>query len=144
IGFMPVADVIKLFEANFSESSVCALLAINLFGGMRTSAVARIERNEVDVVNRTIFTPAWKTKKRRGHLLEKQPDTMWLWIERASDIAFAPACGNPESKAERKIWKKKVDRQFLSRKEKALATAGLAASTCSNKKKKSRIAEVAF
>lgn len=144
IGFMPVDDVIRLFEANYNDPFTCALLAINIFGGMRTSAVGRIERHELDFEDRTIETPAWKTKKRRGKLLEKQPPTMWAWLERARDLEFAPPCRDKTNSAERKIWKKKVDRRIHALKERALVKAGLAASTCSNKKRKSTIAEVAF
>lgn len=144
VEYMSVEDVIKLFEANYDDADTCALLALNLFGGVRTSAVSRIEANELDYENRTLFTPAWKTKKNRSQLIEGHPDIMWLWVNRASNAAFAVPCKNVRSQAERKSWKNKTARKFNWTKFKALRNAGLAASTSTNKKKTASVSDTAF
>lgn len=144
IEYMPTQDVIKLFEANYEDADTCALLALNLFGGLRSSAVSRIERKDLDYDKRTVFTPAWKTKKNRSQLIEGHPNVMWEWIRRASDSAFAPPCKNIKNQVEQKSWKAKTARKFNWKKFRALRDAGLAASISNNKKKTANVAETAF
>jgi len=144
IEYMPVEDVVRLFQANYSDADLCGLLALNIFGGIRSSAVSRIEAKELDFDKRTLFTPAWKTKKSRSHLLERQPETMWLWLERASESAFHKGCKNHRNPTEQKLWKRKVDRTWRWKKFKALRDAGLAASPSNKKKKNSLVSEKPF
>ena len=79
----------RCFRANEKEDpGICALLALGAFAGMRSSAIVRLSREELDFTNRAILTPASKTKKGRRQFIEGLPDNLWPWLERAPAAAF--------------------------------------------------------
>lgn len=118
IGILKVDEVERLFRANENvDPEVCGLMALGIFAGMRTSAVARVEYNEIDFEAKGILTPAEKTKKKRRDYIENLPDNLWAWLERTPQSAFG--------------W---GERKWKARKEDALRRAGLLVNSCDVKK----------
>jgi integrase len=108
-GILTVEETERLFRANEDvDPEICALLALGAFAGMRSSAVVRLSRDEIDFKNRAILTPAEKTKKGRRHFIEGLPDNLWPWLERVPAIAFEMS-----------------PRQYAFRRQKAFERAGL-------------------
>lgn len=83
-------------------------MALGLFAGMRSSAIPRVEYNEIDFKTRGILTPASKTKKGRRNFIENLPDNLWAWLENTPQTAFG--------------WN---ERKWKKRREMALRRAGL-------------------
>ena len=109
IKFLTVPEVIKIFRANEKvDPEVCGLMALGLFAGMRSSAIPRVEYNEINFKERGILTPASKTKKNRRNYIENLPDNLWAWLERTPQTAFG--------------WN---ERKWKRRREIALRRAGL-------------------
>jgi integrase len=108
-GILSVEEAERLLRANeHVDPGVCGLLALGLFAGMRSSAIARLAYDELDFKQRGIHTPAEKTKKRRRQWIEDLPDNLWAWLKRTPKEAFAM-----------------TQRQYLHRRSEALKRAGL-------------------
>jgi len=108
-GILTVEETEALFRANEREDpEICGLLALGAFAGMRSSAIARVDYDELDFENRAILTPASKTKKGRRHYIEELPENLWSWLERAPQKAF-----------------KMTPRQYAHRRTQAFRRAGL-------------------
>lgn len=117
-GILTVEQTIQLFRANEkADPGICGILALGAFAGMRSSAIVRLERNELDFKNRAILTPASKTKKGRRHYIEDLPDNLWPWLERTPEGAF-----------------KMTPRQYALRRQKAFERAGLLVTKAQAKK----------
>lgn len=118
IGILSVQEAEQLLRANENEDrEICGLLALGLFAGMRSSAIPRVEFEEINFKIRGILTPAGKTKKGRRNYIEKLPDNLWAWLERTPKTAFG--------------WN---DRKFKKRKECAFRRAELLVSAHDIKK----------
>ena len=64
IGILTVEETEKLLRANENvDPEICGLMALGLFAGMRSSAIARVDYDELNFKERGIETPAHKTKK---------------------------------------------------------------------------------
>lgn len=88
-GILTAKETQWLFRTNEKiDPAICGLLALGAFAGMRSSAIERIQYQELDFSNRAILTPAYKTKKGRRHYIEELPDNLWAWLERAPLEAF--------------------------------------------------------
>ena len=108
-GMLTVEQAERLLRCNErADPEICGLLALGLFAGMRTSAIARLAYHELDFAQRGIHTPAEKTKKRRRQWIEDLPDNLWAWLERTPPQAFELTL-----------------RQYLHRRSEALKRAGL-------------------
>ena len=108
IGILTVEETERLFRANEKiDPEVCGLMALGLFAGMRTSAIPRVDYNEI-TMRQGILTPAEKTKKNRRNYIENLPDNLWAWLERTPKSAFG--------------W---CERKWKKRRESALRRAGL-------------------
>ena len=108
-GILTVEETERLFRENERrDPGICGLLALGAFAGMRSSAIVRLSREEIDLDNRAIHTPASKTKKGRRQFIEDLPDNLWPWLERTPAAAFTM-----------------TPRQYASRREEALVRAGL-------------------
>ena len=117
-GILTVEETEALFRVNEKEDpGICALLALGAFAGMRSSAIVRLSREELDFKNRAILTPASKTKKGRRQFIEGLPDNLWPWLERAPAAAF-----------------KMTPRQYALRRQKAFERAGLLVTKAQAKK----------
>jgi len=125
VEFMRVEDVERLFSANLHLPGRCAKLAMEVFGGMRTSAVSRVQWGDIKFDARGIETPAWKTKAGRRHFIEGMPDNLWPWLERASAGDFAKPCPNWKSVPRRQRWKAQRKAAWMHEKSDALELAGL-------------------
>ena len=109
IEFLTVGETEKLLRANeIEDPEVCGLIALGLFAGMRSSAIARVEYSEIDFKAKGILTPAEKTKKGRRNYIENLPDNLWAWLEQTPKSAFG--------------WS---ERKWKKRKEIAFRRAGL-------------------
>ncbi len=82
----------RFFEANRGQPFL-PRLALEAFGGIRSSHAGRIVRECIDFDRRGIRLSArvhkvgmvdGKTRYRQGH-----PDNLWLWLERATDATWA-------------------------------------------------------
>ncbi len=108
IGILTVEETEQLFRVNEKiDPEVCGLMALGLFAGMRTSAISKVEYDEI-TMREGILTPAEKTKKNRRNYIENLPDNLWAWLERTPKSAFG--------------WE---HRKWTKRKETALRRAGL-------------------
>ena len=108
IGILTVEETERLFRANEKiDPEVCGLMALGLFAGMRTSAIPRVDYNEI-TMRQGILTPAEKTKKNRRNYIENLPDNLWAWLDRTPKSAFG--------------W---CERKWKKRRESALRRAGL-------------------
>lgn len=109
IKFLSVSEVEHLLRVNEKvDPEICGLMALGLFAGMRSSAIPRVEYNEIDFKTRGILTPASKTKKGRRNFIENLPDNLWAWLENTPQTAFG--------------WN---ERKWKKRREIALRRAGL-------------------
>jgi integrase len=89
-GILSVDDMARLFRMNQRvDPEICGLLALGAFAGMRTSAIAKVDYEEIDFVQRGILTPASKTKKRRRQWIEGLPDNLWKWLKHTPKEAFS-------------------------------------------------------
>lgn len=87
IGILTVEETERLLRANEKiDPEVCGLMALGLFAGMRTSAIARVAYDEI-TMRQGILTPAEKTKKNRRNYIENLPDNLWAWLERTPKTA---------------------------------------------------------
>lgn len=125
VEFMRVDDVIELFKANYESPGTCAKLALGLLGGLRTSAVARVEWKDFRFSLQALETPAWKTKTGARDLIQGWPPVVWKWVARAKEEDFAPACPNIRDEETLTDWKRKVGRKWMHQKSDALKAAGL-------------------
>jgi integrase len=75
---------------------------------MRTSAIARMDYEEIDFKQGGILTPAEKTKKKRRQRIEDLPENLWAWLRKTPREAFAMN-----------------QRQMLHRRAQAMKRAGL-------------------
>ena len=108
-GIFSVAETRALFRANEKiDPEICGLLALGAFGGMRTSAIARVDYAEIDFKQGGILTPAEKTKKKRRQWIEDLPDNLWAWLRKTPPTAFEMS-----------------HRQMLHRRAQAFKRAGL-------------------
>ncbi len=106
---LTVPETRQLFRANEKvDPEICGLLALGAFAGMRSSAFARIDYNEIDFAQRGILTPAEKTKKKRRQWIEDLPDNLWAWLKKTPPQAF-----------------EMTHRQMLHRRAQAMKRAGL-------------------
>jgi len=55
---------------------------------MRSSAIARLDYEEIDFAQRGILTPAEKTKKKRRQWIEDLPDNLWAWLKQTPPEIF--------------------------------------------------------
>jgi Site-specific recombinase XerD len=109
VEILTVDDVEKLLRANeTADPEICGLMAIGLFAGMRSSAISRIDYDELHFDTKSIHTPAHKTKIGRRHIIEGLPDNLWEWLKRTPQSAF-----------------EMCDRKFKKRREMAYRRAGL-------------------
>ena len=85
IGILTVEETERLFRANEKiDPEVCGLMALGLFAGMRTSAIPRVDYNEI-TMRQGILTPAEKTKKNRRNYIENSQTIYGLgWNGRQS------------------------------------------------------------
>jgi len=108
-GILTVDETRRLFRINDKiDPEICGLLALGAFAGMRSSAISRIDHEEIDFSQRGILTPAEKTKKKRRQWIEDLPDNLWAWLKRTPPQAF-----------------EMTHRQMLHRRSMALKRAGL-------------------
>lgn len=122
---MSVDHCIQLFRGNFADAGICAKLAVGLFGGMRTTAVARLEWADLRFSLNAVETPGWKTKTGARDLIQGWPSNVWKWIARAKQTDFAAPCPDYKDKVARAAWKKQCDRRWMHQKSDALKRAGL-------------------
>ena len=88
-GILTVEEAERLLRVNERvDPGVCGLLALGLFAGMRSSAISRLEYDELDFKQRGIHPPAEKTKKHRRQWIEDLPDNLWAWLKRTPKVAF--------------------------------------------------------
>jgi integrase len=125
IEFMDVDDIIELFKANFHDATLCAKLSLGLHGGLRTSAVARVEWDDFRFSLKALETPAWKTKTGTRNLIQGWPAVVWKWVARAKGGSFADPCPNHKDPEIEARWKKSVGRKWMHQKARALKAAGL-------------------
>ncbi len=120
-GILTVDEMKDLFRENErKDKSICGLLALGAFAGMRSSAISRLSWDELDFKNRAILTPAEKTKKGRRHYIEGLPDNLWEWLERTPKKAFKM----PVLEFKRRREKAFIRAGLLVPKEKAKASKG--------------------
>lgn len=104
---LPVESLIKLFTVN--RDALCVgRLALEAFGGLRFSSVARLSREELLEAERGIIMPGHKHKSGRRHYVDGYPDNLWAWIKHAHQACWDI---NP--------------RQYLELKSKAFRDAGV-------------------
>lgn len=109
IGILTVDETEKLLRANeHIDPEICGLMALGLFAGMRSSAISRVDYNEIKFDMKSIITPAEKTKLKRRNVLENLPNNLWAWLERTPQSAFDM-----------------TERNFKKRREVAYRRAGL-------------------
>ena len=84
---LSVAETRALFRANEKvDPEIGGLPALGAFAGMRTSAIARIDYNEIDFKQGGILTPAEKTKK-EAPSMDRGP------ARQSMGVVEANACG---------------------------------------------------
>jgi integrase len=62
---------------------------------MRTSAIARMDYEEIDFKQGGILTPAEKTKKKRRQWIEDLPENLWAWLERTPAAGYRFSVSGP-------------------------------------------------
>ncbi len=125
VEFLSLEDVRRLFHANEHLPGRCAKLALELFGGLRTSAVSRVEWENLKFEARGIDIPGWKAKTGRRHFVEGLPPNIWNWLERAEQGDFVEACENWKNSEHRAEWKRLCRGKWKREKGAALELAGL-------------------
>jgi integrase len=125
VGTLDAVQVARLFDANREDKAACAILALGCFAGMRSSAVGRVELEDIRFAERGLFTPAAKTKKSRRQFLQGFPDNLWPWLEQAPKGTFASDFPRGVDGSKLEAWKICNKRRFDTIRNRALKRAGL-------------------
>jgi integrase len=64
-----------------TDRSLVPYLALALFAGMRSSALDRLEFNEVDFDEKFILVPEEKAKNEQRAIIQHLPENLWLWLK---------------------------------------------------------------
>lgn len=85
IKVLSLEDARKVFK-EAEGTRMAGMLALEAFGGLRASSAYRLELADINFEERSILLPASKHKTGRRYLLEKLPDNLWAWLEKAKEI----------------------------------------------------------
>lgn len=79
--FLKVDQMEKLMQkAQEHFQDAVAYFALNGFAGLRSSACARIDLNEIDFKQRGILIRAVNAKNKRRVYIDGHPDNLWKWL----------------------------------------------------------------
>jgi integrase len=102
VSVLSVEDCRRLFAVNADvDASLCALLALSAFGGLRTSSVLRLEASDLRRGVNAVLLPASKHKTARRHLATPLPENLWAWVERVPGFVFGEIGENDFSERRR-------------------------------------------
>ncbi|VGO15140.1 hypothetical protein PDESU_03721 [Pontiella desulfatans] len=80
--FMPVPDVKAFFKAALEiHPDYAPVLALSFFAGMRSSAIRRLERADIDFEQRGIRHRGAQHKTKRRFFVQDFEDNLWAWLE---------------------------------------------------------------
>lgn len=79
---LSLADARKLFSAN-ARHRVVGRMALEAFGGQRSSVAGRIRLKELNIPQQGIRIPGSKHKSRKVKYRQGYPACLWAWISRA-------------------------------------------------------------
>jgi len=90
-GILSVEDVVKVFDhAQAHSPELVVYLALGFFAGMRTSAICRLSREDVDFEQRGILMPGVKHKTGRRFFVDGFPVNLWVWLQTRGQIGIDP------------------------------------------------------
>lgn len=107
----PVDDAVRFFEVNKGEP-VIARIALEAFAGLRYSTAGRIQKSNINFVERGIEMPGIMHKSGKRKFRQGHPENLWAWLARA-----------PEE-----TWTMTL-RQYAEEKKSAFIRAGMKGST---------------
>ena len=82
VEFLSVGDMRRLMECVVERYPECvAYLALNGFGGIRSSACSRLKMSSIDFDKRGILITADIAKNKRRVYLDGYEDNLWQWLE---------------------------------------------------------------
>ena len=88
VGILTVRETAQLFDyALHNQRAALGRLALEAFAGLRFSSAYRLEKNDINFVDRGISLPAQKIKTQRRHYIDGLPQNLWSWLE-----ATTPDC----------------------------------------------------
>lgn len=107
--FYSCREALRFFRVNETEDpSLCGLVALLAFAGLRTSAMLRMVKKDVRLSPRGILSRAANAKSGRRHFIEHYPENLWPWVALIDD----------------KDWGMPMER-FYARRRRAYARAGI-------------------
>jgi site-specific recombinase XerD len=87
ITLLTLAQAKKLFEVNAGHISI-GRLALEAFGGLRTSSAARLKAEDIKREEKGIVLPGPKHKSGRRHYIDGLPANLWAWIDHAPEACW--------------------------------------------------------
>jgi integrase len=85
---LSVEDARTLFGYAGSPE-LMARLALEAFAGLRFGSACNIQREDIDFTAKGISLPAASIKTRRREYIDKLPQNLWAWLERAKDVPWS-------------------------------------------------------
>ena len=83
-GILTVDQARNMFNAAIEHyPEALAYLALSAFGGIRSSACARLDLKNIDFKQRGILIPAEAAKNKRRIYIDGHPENLWQWLELA-------------------------------------------------------------
>jgi len=92
IEVLTVAQTKTLFDFAAKDPRyrfLAARLALEAFAGLRFSSAFRLEKADLNFVDRGILLPRHKLKTKRRHFIDGLPDNLWDWLATAGDETWA-------------------------------------------------------
>jgi len=89
--FMPAGDVAKFFKKALKlHPEITPALALSFFAGMRSSAIARLERGDLDFEQHGIRHKGASHKMKRRFYVQGFEPNLWEWLEPWKNLKTLP------------------------------------------------------
>jgi site-specific recombinase XerC len=90
VGFLRVDEAEALFAKAWErDREICGNMALGAFGGMRSSAIVRLNpKKDLDWRQRGILMPARSTKASKRFFVQHFPANLWDWLTACPPVAL--------------------------------------------------------
>lgn len=107
-GFMPVEDAERFFKTALElYPKYTPVLALSFFAGMRSAAIPRLTRADLDFIHRGIRHQGATHKTRRRFFVQGFEENLWAWLEPWRSVQVLPGWISSHAiKMRRRIYEK--------------------------------------
>jgi integrase len=90
VAVLTIQQTAQLFAyAQLHHKDALGRLALEAFAGLRFSSAFRLEKKDINFVDRGILLPAHKMKTGRRHYIDGLPENLWDWLAATNDACWA-------------------------------------------------------